>query len=98
MFKVAAGRLDANVQTSSPPPDWHVNHLLVKFVPSRQCTHATRERLLFDVGKPLLCSPLDSSPGCSVARVWVEWSGVSAFSNSTVSRAALTVHQRNKLF
>ena len=40
-----------------------------------------------------LCSPMDSSSYCSVAAVWAEWSqsAVSAFSNSTVSRARCNV-------
>jgi len=68
--RLAAFHFDASVKTSSPLLDCRVNHSLVKFIPCRQCTHATRQRLWSDVARPFLaspttlCSPLDSSPDC----------------------------------
>jgi len=35
VFKVAAFTFEASMKMSSPLLDCHVNHLLVKFVPSR---------------------------------------------------------------
>jgi len=103
VFKVAVFRFDASLKTSSSLLDCRVNHgrSLVKFVP---CRHNALMQLANVLDSMLVDPFLHHRPDCVVH--WtqvrtVQWpqygrnesslSDVSAFSNSTVSRARCNV-------
>ena len=92
MFKVAVFRFDTFSEDEFGTAWLPCKSLAGQVHPMQtQCAHATRQRLWFDVARPLLgsltrlCSPLDSSPDCSVATVWAEWSLVSRLSVTRLS-------------
>jgi len=97
VFKVASFCIDASVRIVTA---WlPCQSLAGQVCPMQtQCTCATCQRLWFDAARPFLasvtrlCSPMDSSADCSVARVRAEWSLVSWLSVTSPMQRKILRH------